>query len=87
MPNEYRRNGAPEHAKWKTTVDDYRGYTRAKLEDIHNVLERMDDRISNNRNNIEKNKKDISNIKTIAGIISFAITSLILLAKSILGGI
>ena len=32
----YKKNGAPENARWKTNQDEFRGYMRAKMEEMHN---------------------------------------------------
>lgn len=32
--NGYQRNGNPESSRWKTNADEFRGYVRAKLEDL-----------------------------------------------------
>lgn len=32
--NEYQRNGSPESSIWKTDIDRFQGYVRAKLEDL-----------------------------------------------------
>ena len=31
---EFQRNGSPESSRWKTNADEFRGYVRAKLEDL-----------------------------------------------------
>ena len=30
----YQRNGSAESSRWKTNADEFRGYVRAKLEDV-----------------------------------------------------
>ncbi len=30
----FKRNGSPESSVWKTDVDNFQGYVRAKLEDV-----------------------------------------------------
>ncbi len=30
----FQRNGSPESSIWRTTQDEFRGYVRAKLEDL-----------------------------------------------------
>ncbi len=56
MVNNYRKNGSPESSTWKTNQDYFRGYTRAKLEEMHEDLKEI-------AKKTEKNTHEINNMK------------------------
>ena len=35
--SDYQRNGSPETSIWRTNADEFRGYVRAKLEDLEDI--------------------------------------------------
>ena len=84
----YQRNGSPETSTWKTTQDEFRGYVRAKLEDMEKDNEdmwkahrscqkRMIERTEENKESIHKIKvTSARNGAITGGIIGLAVSLL-----------
>ncbi len=80
--NGYRRNGNPESSRWKTNADEFRGYVRAKLEDLDETQkDQWKEHISARKRltDIEKNAQyqlgGISILYIIAGLFLAAVAA------------
>ena len=67
--DSYQRNGSPETSVWKTDVDNFQGYVRAKLEDVVKDQEDTQKRVRTLEKNGQYQAGGIVAITTIIGII------------------
>ncbi len=45
MTSGYQRNGNPESSTWRTTQDEFRGFVRAKMEDLSDDMSELKPRV------------------------------------------
>ena len=81
--SNYQKNGDPEKATWQTDPREFRGYTRAKLEDIHDNIKTMFGLIDENRKEITNNR--IETVK-LSVTVALLVTGLVLAGKVLLTG-
>jgi len=70
--------------EWKVTAAEFRGYMKANIEDIKEQLKEIKRENKLQSININKNKDDITTIKTSAGVISGFVSFVIVIVGFIL---